>query len=255
MFALFSGMPCHGLPTDPNPSYPSCKSEPSSQSWWPLALQSGPQWLFLQCSFQPFLQWLPRWHSWKKLPANAGDAGDSASISGLGRSPGVGNGNSLQYSCLKNSTDRGAWWVTVHGVAKNQTWRVTEHTVHPQHFSFLVSILCRSRQTLFYYALFYCASQILSFFFFLNELKVFSNPKLNKPINTIFPTIFAHFASLCHIFLILAKFKTLKLLWSLLWWPAISDLWHSCCNYRCSGKSKRTRSGAWRCDWIAVISR
>ena len=93
------------------------------------------------------------------------------------------------------------------------------------------------------------------FFFFFNELKVFSNPKLNKPINTIFPTIFAHFASLCHIFLILAKFKTLKLLWSLLWWPAISDLWHSCCNYRCSGKSKRTRSGAWRCDWIAVISR
>ena len=42
-------------------------------------------------------------------------------IPGLGRSPGEGNGNPLQYSCLKNSMDRGAWWTTVHGVAKSQT--------------------------------------------------------------------------------------------------------------------------------------
>ena len=50
----------------------------------------------------------------KNLPANAGIAG---SISGSGRSPGEGNGNPLQYSCLGNPMDRGAWWPTVHGVA------------------------------------------------------------------------------------------------------------------------------------------
>ena len=48
-------------------------------------------------------------------PVNAGDVG---SISGLGRSPGEGNGNPLQYSCLGNPRDRGAWWATVCGVAK-----------------------------------------------------------------------------------------------------------------------------------------
>ena len=53
----------------------------------------------------------------KYPPANAGDTG---SISGPGRSPGKGNGTPLQYSCLGNPTDRGAWWDTVHGVAKSQ---------------------------------------------------------------------------------------------------------------------------------------
>ena len=48
---------------------------------------------------------------------NAGDTGDSGSIPGLGRSPGEVHTNSLQYSCLKNPTDRGAWWATVHRVA------------------------------------------------------------------------------------------------------------------------------------------
>ena len=54
----------------------------------------------------------------KKPPANAGDAGDAGSIAGSGRSPGVGNGNSLQYSCLENPMDRGTWRATVYGVAK-----------------------------------------------------------------------------------------------------------------------------------------
>ena len=49
------------------------------------------------------------------------NAGDPGSIPGLGRYPGEGNGNPLQYSCLENSMDRGAWWATVHGVAKSQT--------------------------------------------------------------------------------------------------------------------------------------
>ena len=57
----------------------------------------------------------------KNLPANAGDARDMDSSPGLGRSSGIGNGNSLQYSCLENSMDRGAWWATVHGAAKSGT--------------------------------------------------------------------------------------------------------------------------------------
>ena len=58
----------------------------------------------------------------KNPPANAGNAGDSGSIPGLGRSPAVGNGNPLQYSCLKNSMDRGAWRAAIQSVAKNWTW-------------------------------------------------------------------------------------------------------------------------------------
>ena len=54
----------------------------------------------------------------KESACNAGDLG---SIPGLGRSPGEGNGNPLQYSCLENPMDRGAWWATVHGVTKSQT--------------------------------------------------------------------------------------------------------------------------------------
>ena len=46
---------------------------------------------------------------------------ETGSISGSGRSPGERNGNSSQYFCLENSMDRGAWWATVHGVAKNKT--------------------------------------------------------------------------------------------------------------------------------------
>ena len=51
----------------------------------------------------------------KNPPANAGDSGSNP---GSGRSPGEGNGNPLQYSCLEDSMDRGAWWATIHGVAK-----------------------------------------------------------------------------------------------------------------------------------------
>ena len=56
----------------------------------------------------------------KNLPANAGNTGDMGSIPRLGRSPGGGNGNLLQYSHPQNCMDRGAWWATVHGVAKSQ---------------------------------------------------------------------------------------------------------------------------------------
>ena len=57
----------------------------------------------------------------KNSPANAGDIKDAGSIPGWGRSPEGGHGNSLQYSCLENSTDRGAWGATVLGVTRSQT--------------------------------------------------------------------------------------------------------------------------------------
>ena len=57
----------------------------------------------------------------KNLPANSGDAGDMGLIPGLGSSPGVGNGNPFQDSCLENRMYRGAWGATVRGVTKNQT--------------------------------------------------------------------------------------------------------------------------------------
>ena len=57
----------------------------------------------------------------KKPPANAGDVRDMGSIPGSGRSPGKGNGNTLQYSCLENPMDRGAWQSTVHRVTRLAT--------------------------------------------------------------------------------------------------------------------------------------
>ena len=66
----------------------------------------------------------------KNLPADAGDTGDLGSIPGSGRSSGLGNGNPLQYSCLENSMDRGAWKAAVHGVANSQMQLSTHtHTV------------------------------------------------------------------------------------------------------------------------------
>ena len=59
--------------------------------------------------------------SGSEVKPSACNAGDMGSTPGLGRSPGEGNGNSLQYSCLENPTNGRAWWATVHGVAKSQT--------------------------------------------------------------------------------------------------------------------------------------
>ena len=56
-----------------------------------------------------------------EVKASAFNTGDLGSIPGLGRSPRDGNGNPLQYSCLDNPMDRGAWWATVHGVTKSRT--------------------------------------------------------------------------------------------------------------------------------------
>ena len=64
----------------------------------------------------------------KNLPANAEDTRNTGLIPGLGRDPGVGNGNSLHYSCLENFMDRGAWWATVPGIARSRT-QLRTHTM------------------------------------------------------------------------------------------------------------------------------
>ena len=64
---------------------------------------------------------------------SACNAGDPGSVPGSGRSPGEVNGNQLQYSCLENSMDRGAWWATVHRVTKSQTLLSNYHS----HFSYI----------------------------------------------------------------------------------------------------------------------
>ena len=65
--------------------------------------------------------WLSWYLSSRQSPCNAGDARDIGSIPGLGRSPEGGNSNPLQYSCLGNPMERGAWWAIVHAVTKSQT--------------------------------------------------------------------------------------------------------------------------------------
>ena len=79
----------------------------------------------------------------KNLPVSPGDVGDLGSIPGLGRSPGGGNGNPLQYSCLGNSMDRKAWRATavVHSVPKSWTWLSTCSHVEDKYLFFAFFLL------------------------------------------------------------------------------------------------------------------
>ena len=83
--------------------------------------------IIISClSFQKFWMCIHTWASQvmlvvKNLSANAGDIGDPGSIPGSGGSPGGGHGNPLQYSCLENPMDRGAWGATIHRISKSQT--------------------------------------------------------------------------------------------------------------------------------------
>ena len=70
--------------------------------------------LFLQCDSEVYVVVLVV----KNLPANAGDIRDAGLIPGSGRSPGGGQGNALQYSCLENPVDRGAWWLRSVGLQR-----------------------------------------------------------------------------------------------------------------------------------------
>ena len=79
----------------------------------------GVKWHLIRVSICIFLLGFPDGSEVKVSACNAGDLG---LIPGSGRSPGEGNGNPFQYSCLENPMDGGAWWATVHGVAKSRTW-------------------------------------------------------------------------------------------------------------------------------------
>ena len=81
----------------------------------PLTRYSAPCWL---CSWAAYSPGFPDGSVVMNPPPNAGATGDKDSLPGLGRSPGGGNGNPLQYSCLGNPMDRRAWWATAHGAAK-----------------------------------------------------------------------------------------------------------------------------------------
>ena len=89
------------------------------------------------CLPDPRVSWFNGiyWQYGSEVKASACNAGDLGSIPGSGRSPGERNGNPLQYSCLENPMDRGAWWATVHGVANGQT-RLSDFT-----FTFIDNIL------------------------------------------------------------------------------------------------------------------
>ena len=90
---------------------------------------------------------------------SACNAGDPDLIPGLGKSPGVGNGYPLQYSCLENSMDRGAWWATVHGIAKNQT-RLSD---------------CVFSDPIFYTSLFFLIGLTIFYTLYFSFLKIFVN--------------------------------------------------------------------------------
>ena len=78
---------------------------------------------------------LPRWPSGKESACQCRRPRDVGSVAGSGKSPGVGNGNPLQYSCLENSMDRRSWWATVHGIRESDT---TEHTHTPPWLEFFL---------------------------------------------------------------------------------------------------------------------
>ena len=106
--------------------------EAEAAFWGPLADVVGSEGSSVDCKRCNSTRWSPQplfassviaiyqWLSGKESACQC-NAGDLSSIPGSGISPGVGTGNSFQYSCLENPMDRGTWWATVHGVAKSWT--------------------------------------------------------------------------------------------------------------------------------------
>ena len=81
-----------------------------------------------------------QWLRGKESAYSAERHGDVGSIPGLGRSSGEGNGNPLQYSCLENPMDRGAWWATVHGVSKESDTTVRLNNNKTSRYNFIADI-------------------------------------------------------------------------------------------------------------------
>ena len=112
----------------------------------------------------------------KSLCANTGDVRDLGSIPGSRRSPGEGNGNQIQYSCLENSLDRGAWWATVYGVSKYQTW-LSKHAYAHTHTH--TDIVVQSLSNVWFFATPWTAAlqDFLSFTISWSLLKLMSTIK------------------------------------------------------------------------------
>ena len=109
---------------DGNPLQYSCLENPMHRGVWQAIVNGVTKSQRRLSDFTLLINGLPRWLSGK---GSAHQAGDVGLIPGSGRSPGEGNGNPLQYSCLENSMERGAWWATVRGVTKSQT-RLSDFT-------------------------------------------------------------------------------------------------------------------------------
>ena len=109
-----SGLPCPSPGDLPNPGI-----NPGSPALQADTLPSEPPGKPQFYAYLLNCTGIPMWVSGVESTCHAGDLG---SISGWGRSPGGGNDNPLQFSCLGNPMDRGAWWATVHRVAESQTW-------------------------------------------------------------------------------------------------------------------------------------
>ena len=137
----------HSALYDHNPSLPLCANLTFSFTLTFMVLNSL---LFFLVNYARMVALMV-----KNLPANAGDVRNVDLIPGSGRSPGEGLSNPLQYSCLENFMDRGAWWAMVHRVAKSWTWlkRLSMHACKNvnKHYSSVFSIfgaLCKWNHTI-----------------------------------------------------------------------------------------------------------
>ena len=117
-------------------------SSEAKQNKRPLASRILKSSMFEKCCLLYFLQVSQRALVIKNLPANAGDVREVVSVPGLGRSPGGERGNPLQYSCLENPMDRGAWRAPVHGVTQSWAGLKQLSTHVPSSYPFLKESLC-----------------------------------------------------------------------------------------------------------------
>ena len=120
-----------------------------------------------------------------EVKASACNAGDPGSISGLGRSPGGGHGNPLQYSCLENPMDRGAWQLTVHGVTKRRTWRSNQRSLFTSQITLSITISWFSKSLLLSCHMVHVLSRYVFPFMFIPLKSIPSLPVItskNRPV-------------------------------------------------------------------------